>query len=70
MILQLERRLVSFRTKDLIGTGILLERVGGGGVNLAKMAVSVLHKELECKVEKRKYKKLEGTQPRIKNINH
>ena len=35
--------------------------VGGGGVfNLAKMMVSVLHKELECKVEKLKYKKLKS----------
>ena len=29
--------------------------------------VSVLHKELEYKVEKLKYKKLEVTQPRINN---
>ena len=29
--------------------------------------VSVLHKELGCKVEKLKYKKLEVMQPRIKN---
>ena len=29
--------------------------------------VSFLHKELEYKVEKLKYKKLEVTQPRIKN---
>ena len=29
--------------------------------------VSVLHKELECKVEKLKYKKLELIQRRIKN---
>ena len=35
--------------------------------NLAKMVVSVLHKELGCKVEKLKYKKLEFMQPRIKN---
>ena len=35
---------------------------------LAEMVLSVLHKELECKVEKLKYKKLEATQPRIKNI--
>ena len=32
-----------------------------------KMVVSVLHKELECKVEKLKYKKLEFMQPRIKD---
>ena len=35
--------------------------------NLAKIVVSVLHKELEHKVEKLKYKKLEVMQPRIKN---
>ena len=29
--------------------------------------VSVLHKELECKVEKIQYKRLEVIQPRIKN---
>ena len=36
---------------------------GGGGelFNLAKMVVSVLHKDLERKVEKLKYKKLEVT---------
>ena len=31
---------------------------------------SVIHKELECKVEKLKYKKLEVMQPGIKNIFH
>ena len=31
--------------------------------------VSVLHKELEYKVERLKYKKLEVTQPRIRNPN-
>ena len=31
------------------------------------MVVSVLHKELECYVEKLKYKKLDAMQPRIKN---
>ena len=36
--------------------------------NLAKTMVSVLHyKELEYKVEKLKYKKLEVMQPRMKN---
>ena len=35
--------------------------------NLAKTMVSVLRKELECKVEKIQYKKLEVMQPRIKN---
>ena len=33
--------------------------VGGGLFNLAKKMVSVLHKELEGKVEKLKYKTLE-----------
>ena len=42
-------------------------RGGGGLSNLVKMVVSVLHKELGCKVEKLKYKKLEFMQPRIKN---
>lgn len=36
-------------------------------LNLAKMVVSVLHKDLECKVVKLKYKKLEVMQQRIKN---
>ena len=31
-----------------------------GVFNLAKMVVSVFHKELECKVDKLKYKKLDG----------
>ena len=35
--------------------------------NLAKSKVLVLHKELEYKVEKLKYKKLEVMQPRIEN---
>ena len=35
--------------------------------NLAKTMVSVLHEELEYKVEKLKYKKLEVMQPMIKN---
>ena len=39
----------------------------GGLTNLAKTMVSVLHKELEFKVEKLKYKKLEVVQPRIRN---
>ena len=39
---------------------------GGGYFNLAKMVVSVLYKELECKVENLKYKKLEVMHPRIK----
>ena len=37
-------------------TGALFER-GGGLFNLEKTMVSVLHKELEYKVEKLKYKK-------------
>ena len=44
-----------------------LNRDGGALFNLAKIVVSVLHKELEYKVEKLKYKKLEIMQPRIKN---
>ena len=32
----------------------------GGLFNLAKMMVSALHNELECKVEKLKYKKLKS----------
>ena len=35
--------------------------------NLAKTIVSVLHEELEYKVEKLKYKRLEVMQPMIKN---
>ena len=45
--------------------GDLFER--RGLFNLAKTTVSVLYKELEYKVEKLKYKKLEVTQPRIRN---
>ena len=40
---------------------------GGGLINLAKMMVSILHEELECKVEKLNHKKLEVMQLRIKN---
>ena len=40
------------------GGGGLIEM--GGLFDLAKMMVSVLHKELECKVEKLKYKKLKS----------
>ena len=41
---------------------------GGGLLNLEKTKVSVLHKELEYKVEKLKYKKVgaEVMQPRIR----
>ena len=56
------------------GGGCLTEKkhlceVGEGGrlFNLAKTMVSVLHAELEYKVEKLKYKKLEVMQPMIKN---
>ena len=38
-----------------------------GLFNLTKTVVSVLHNELEYKVEKLKYKKLKVMQPRIKN---
>ena len=48
------------------GGELILE---GGLINLSKTMVSVLHKELECKVEKLKYKKLEIIQPRIKKAN-
>ena len=41
--------------------------MGGGLFNLAKTMVSVLHKELDCGVEKLKYEKLEIMQQRIKN---
>ena len=46
------------------GGEVLMET--GGLLNLAKVMVLVLHKELEYKVEKIKYKKLEVMQPRIK----
>ena len=43
---------------------------GGGGLfKFAKTMVSVLCKELECKVEKLNFKKLEVMQPRIKNTS-
>ena len=41
--------------------------MGGGLFNLAKKMVSVLHKELECKVEKLKYKTLEVARLRFEN---
>ena len=50
-----------------IEVGGLFDRLGGGLINLAKMMVSVLHEELECKVEKLNHKKLEVMQLRIKN---
>ena len=39
----------------------------GGLFYLAKMLVSALHKKLECKVEKCKYKESKVIQLRIKN---
>ena len=39
----------------------------GGLFNLETTMLSVLHKELEYKVEKLKYEKLEVMQPRIEN---
>ena len=45
----------------LVETGGLFER-GGGGLNLAKTMAAVLYKELQYKVEKLKYKKLEVMQ--------
>ena len=51
--------MVLYRDGGLIWEGCIL--------NLAQTMVSFLHKELEYKVEKLKYKKLEVTQPRIKN---
>ena len=51
--------------------GLGVNRDGGpigkeGLFNLVKMVVSALLRELECKVEKLKYKKFEVMQPRIK----
>ena len=40
---------------------------GGGLFHLAKKMVSVLHKELERKVEKLKHKKSKVIRPKIKN---
>ena len=55
-------------TFGLIETGGLFKRRGGGGVvNLVKTMVLVLHRNPKCKVEKLKYKKLEGMHPEIKN---
>ena len=57
--------------KPLGGGGQGLIEIGGylrdGGLfNVEKTMVSVLHKELEYKVEKLKYKRLEVMQPRIR----
>ena len=41
-------------------------RGGGGLFNLAKKMVSVLHKDLECIVEKLKNKKSKVVRPNIK----
>ena len=48
---------------------LLSPQWGGGGClfNLSEAMVTVLHKELECKVEKLKNKKLEVMQLRIEN---
>ena len=43
--------------------GVGLIEMGGGGL----ISFSFLHKELEYKVQKPKYRKLEVMQPRIKN---
>ena len=48
----------------LIDTGGIFER--GGLFSLAKAMASVLHKELECKVETLKYKRLKFMQPNNK----
>ena len=45
-------------------TGGIFER--GGLFSLAKAMASVLHKELECKVETLKYKRLKVMQPKNK----
>ena len=45
-----------FQTCMVGGGGGLVER--GGLLNLAMVVVSALHKRLECKVEKLKYKKV------------
>ena len=57
-------------TFGLIETGGLFKRGGGGGwvlFNLVKAMVLVLHRNPKCKVEKLKYKTLEGMHPEIKN---
>ena len=55
------QKFVRFSYRKLISSpseGVLIWE--GGLFNLEKMMVSVLHKELECKVEKLKYKKVRG----------
>ena len=54
----------AYHFKHIWGGGLIET---GGLYNLAKKAVSVLHKQLEYKVGKFKYKKLKVMQPRIKN---
>ena len=57
--------LIYFKHIFLAGGGGLIET--GGLLNLARTMVSVLHKELEYRVEKLKYQMLEVIQLRIKN---
>ena len=54
---------------DAVSTWQLRNTLGGGLFKFAKTMVSVLCKELECKVEKLNFKKLEVMQPRIKNTS-
>ena len=58
-------------TFGLIETEGLFKRGRGGGgrvlFNLVKAMVLVLHRNPKCKVEKLKYKTLEGMHPEIKN---
>ena len=53
-----------FISSPVEGGGGLIEM--GGIFNLETMMVSVLHKELEYKVEKLTYKKFQVIQPRIR----
>ena len=43
----------------LRGVGGGLKEMGGGVFNLAKVMVSIFHKELECRVEKLRHEKLQ-----------
>ena len=54
-----------FTSNQFDGGGGYL-RGGGGLINLEKTMVSATHKELEYKVERLKYKRLEVMQPRIR----
>ena len=58
--------IIYFKHIFFVGGGGV-NRDGGGLLNLARTMVSVLHKELEYKVEKLKYKISEVIQLRIKN---